>query len=147
MLWIIGMCSDEKKKLVLCACKCARLSLKYVPEREHRPHKAIKTAENWAQNQGATINDVGLAMVAAIATTKGTHSVSATYAAYAAAAPATIASSGTILAPPTATALAAYGAAAHAGGAAAHGGVYGAREEILNQCAGIVREFYPDYEF
>src|ERR1035437_2936461 len=50
MLWLLGQLSGEKesadrKRLVLCACACARTVLKYVPASEGRPLVAIETAE------------------------------------------------------------------------------------------------------
>jgi hypothetical protein len=53
MLWLLGKLSgkpmsDERKKLVLIACQCARLSLKYVKPGETRPLKAIELASAWA---------------------------------------------------------------------------------------------------
>lgn len=64
MLWLLGkQCgkpeSKSRKKLVLAACKCARLSLKYVPKGEKRPLKAIQTAEKWAKGVvGISLSDV-----------------------------------------------------------------------------------------
>nr|MDD5501936.1 hypothetical protein [Candidatus Thermoplasmatota archaeon] len=64
MLWLIGNLSGEigsekRKRLVLTACKCARLALKYVPKDELRPLKAIEVAEQWARGEGnITLDDV-----------------------------------------------------------------------------------------
>ena len=62
MLWLIGRRIKnlkQRKVLVLCACQCARLSLKYVKKGEKRPRQAIETAEKWANNEkGITIEDV-----------------------------------------------------------------------------------------
>ena len=69
MLWLIGKQIkniEERKKLVLCACKCARLSLKYVKKCENRPEEAIKKAEKWAKDF-ASLNDVRAAADAAYA--------------------------------------------------------------------------------
>jgi hypothetical protein len=71
MLWLVGKLSggpggDKRKKLVLAACQCARLSLKYVKEGEERPLKAIETAEGWAKGEaGITLDDVKNAAYAA----------------------------------------------------------------------------------
>ena len=123
MLWLIGKLSGEagnekRKKLVLTACQCARLSLKYVPEDEKRPLIAIETAEKWAKDE-AKIKDVRAAAYAAYA------------AAYAAAAAADAA----------ADAYAAYAAAYAADAAAAAD-----RKEILAKCADIVRKEYPNID-
>ena len=83
LLWYAGkMCgppdSKSRKKLVLCACKCARLSLKYVSNDEKRPLIAIQTAEKWAKGVGSvSIEDVRTAGTAAYA------AAAAAYAAYA----------------------------------------------------------------
>ena len=54
MLWLIARTQHDRKQLVLAACACARLSLKYVPAGEDRPRIAIETAEKWARDEGAT---------------------------------------------------------------------------------------------
>ena len=84
MLWLLGRLSGKpgskkRKRLVLCACECARLSLKYVPKGEDRPRKAIETAEAWARGEGPTIEDVRAAGYAA-----ADAGYAAAYAAYAA---------------------------------------------------------------
>ena len=71
MLWLIGRLSgraeDEKRKqLVLTVCKCARLSLKYVPAGELRPLRAIEAAEKWVKGE-ATLKEVKAAANAAYA--------------------------------------------------------------------------------
>ena len=120
MLWILGKQSGKpgtksRKKLVLTACKCARLSLKYVTKGDKRPLKAIQTAEKYAKGiDGVTLQDVRAAADAAY--------VAAAYAAYAAAA--------------YAAAAAAYADAADAAAAAA-------REKTLKKCADIVKKDYP----
>ena len=64
MLWLLGEQSGKpetksRKKLVLTACKCARLSLKHVPKYEKRPLMAIQTAEKYAKGvKGITLQDV-----------------------------------------------------------------------------------------
>ena len=61
MLWLLAQGtkqgSEHHKRLVLCACACARLSLEYVPIGEERPRKAIEAAERWARGE-ATIEEV-----------------------------------------------------------------------------------------
>ena len=52
MLWLIwALCktADDRKALVLAACACARLALKYIPKHELRPLRAIETAEAWGR--------------------------------------------------------------------------------------------------
>ena len=56
MLWLLGeqaggSRSKSFKKLVITTCKCARLSLKYIPKKEKRPLAAIQTAEKWARGE------------------------------------------------------------------------------------------------
>jgi len=64
ILWLIGKQagkpeSKSRKKLVLTACKCARLALKHVPKNEKRPLKAIQTAEKWAKgDNNISLQDV-----------------------------------------------------------------------------------------
>ena len=71
MLWLVGKLSgepggDARKKLVLTACQCARLSLKYVKAGESRPLKAIEAAEKWANgNTSISLEDVRKAVAAA----------------------------------------------------------------------------------
>ena len=60
MLWIAGKQVDKnknRKEVVLCACKCARRALKYLPKDEKRPLKAIQMAEKWAKGK-TTIEEV-----------------------------------------------------------------------------------------
>ena len=128
MLWLLGKQVGEpgtksRKKLVLTACKCARLSLKYIPEDEKRPIKAIQTAEKYARGvKGITLQDVRSAAAADAAD-------AAAYAAHAAA----------------------YADAADAAAYAAHAAAYAyaaaaaaaARKNALKECANIVRKDYP----
>ena len=130
MLWLAGRLSgnpgsDSRKKLVLAACACARLSLKYAKKGELRPLHAIETAEKWANGDTAiTLGDVRKSADAAAA---------AAYAAYAAA-----------YAAYAAYAADAADAAAYATYAATYAAAAGAaRTETLKQCADIVRGFYP----
>ena len=66
LLWLLGRIKVDRKRLVLCCCECARLSLKHVPENENRPRIAIETAEKWAKG-GASIEEVRAAADAAAA--------------------------------------------------------------------------------
>ena len=64
MLWLLGKQAGEpesksRKKIVLAACECARLSLKHIPKTEKRPLEAIQTAEKWAKGIGGiSLQDV-----------------------------------------------------------------------------------------
>ncbi len=71
MLWVAGRLSEDansasRKKLVLAACKCARLALPYVRPGETRPRAAIDLTERWANgDQSVTLEMVGGAARAA----------------------------------------------------------------------------------
>ena len=122
MLWLLGKLSGEsggkkREKLVLACCKCARLSLKYVPKGEKRPLVAIQTAEKWVRGE-ATIKEVKTAAYA-----PSGPADAAAYAAYAA------------------YVADAADAAAFAADAAAYAA---AREKTLARCADIVRKHYPN---
>ena len=65
MLWLCvkGMGQEgwpTHPQIVLIACDCAELSLKYVKEGEKRPKAAIETARRWARGK-ATIEEIGVA--------------------------------------------------------------------------------------
>jgi hypothetical protein len=67
LLWVaarFGLTPERHKKIVLAACEIARMVLKYIPEGENRPLRAIKAAEAWATGDG-TIEDVRVAAYAA----------------------------------------------------------------------------------
>ena len=71
MLWLLGRLSgppdsESRKHVVLIACKCARLSLKYIPKDEKRPLEAIQTTEKYS-NGKATFEEVKKAFAAATA--------------------------------------------------------------------------------
>jgi len=56
MLWLLEQMEGEKgwldeKKIMLLGCWCTRRALKYVPEGETRPLKAIETKEKWAKGE------------------------------------------------------------------------------------------------
>lgn len=57
MLWYAAKVNYDIKQIVLAACACARLSLKYLPKDELRPLEAIETAEAWCRDE-ATIDEV-----------------------------------------------------------------------------------------
>ena len=130
MLWLIGKTiagepmSDERKPLVLAACDCAELALKYVSKNEDRPKKAIDTARKWA-NSDDSISEQDLRAAAAA------YAAYAAYAVYAAAA----ADAANATAAAVYAADAAYDADANAADA---------RKETLKQCADIVRKYYHE---
>ena len=73
LLWIAGRLSGKpgskaRRRLVICACECARLALPYATAGEMRPLKAIETAEAWARGKaGVTLEQVRHAAYAAYA--------------------------------------------------------------------------------
>jgi hypothetical protein len=151
MMWILGKLSgepgsDARKKLVLCACECARLALPHVKAGELRPLKAIETAEAWARGE-ASLDDVREARKAAYAA--DAYADAAAYAAYAAdaaayAAYAAYAADAAAAAAYAADAAAAAAYAAYAADAAAYAAAaYAARSKALATCAEIVRRHYP----
>lgn len=50
MIWYAGHTGVDQKLIVLAACACARIALKYVPTGESRPLEAIKASEKWADD-------------------------------------------------------------------------------------------------
>lgn len=138
MLWLAGKQSgepgtDKRRKLVLCACDCARLSLKHVPENEKRPLRAIETAEAWARKEtGVSLDDVKVAADVDYAT-------AITYTTDAAAG----AEDAADYAVDAVDAVDATNAAAGAADAAADAAGAAARRETLKKCADIARKHYP----
>jgi len=136
MLWLLGKLSGpseskSRKKLVLTTCKCARLSLKYIPKKEKRPLVAIETAEKWARGE-ETLGNVKLAADAAYAAADAADA--AAYASYAeAAAHAAYADA----------ADAAYAAAYAADASYADAADAAEREKTLKQLSVIVKKMYP----
>ena len=133
MLWLVGKTSGKpmsvkRKNLVLCACECARLALKYVPKGEDRPLKCIETAESWARGE-VSYDDLVEARRAAYDATASASASFASYASYAAS-----------YAAYEAAAYAAYAASA-AYDAAAYDAAYVTK--TLKECADIVRKHYP----
>jgi len=135
MLWLLGRLSGRpesasRKRLVLTACQCVRLSLGYVTKGELRPLRAIEIAEAWAKGEGnITLADVrNAAHVADVADV----AADAAYVAYA---------------PDYAAAYAAAYVAAYAAHAAAHAADYDAAYDAglktLAKCADIARQYYP----
>ena len=71
LLWLCGKMADKpnwptRKEVVLAACDCAKLALKYVPKGEERPRKCLETVRAWAAGN-ATIHEVRTARAAAYA--------------------------------------------------------------------------------
>src|SRR3990172_9939715 len=55
LLWLLAVKEADHRKIVLAACQCARLALRFVPPGEDRPLRAIEAAEKWAESPiGAT---------------------------------------------------------------------------------------------
>lgn len=67
MLWLLWQLDVDRKRLVLAACGCARLSLHLAPDGDDRPRIAIETAEAWARGDGPTLDDVRRSASAAFA--------------------------------------------------------------------------------
>ena len=128
MLWLLGRTKADHKKLVLVNCKIARTVLRYVPEDEKRPLRAIKTAEAWVKGK-ATLEEVKKSAYASNAAVYvAADDADAAFAAanaYAAAAYAADASYNT-----------AYYAASYANAA------YNTAKSLLNS-ANIIRELFP----
>ena len=148
MLWLLDKQagkpeSKNRKKLVLAACRCARLSLKHIPKNEKRPLKAIQAAEKWAKGvSGVSLQDV-----------KDAAAYAADAAAYAArvAAYAADAAAGAAACAAYAAAYAADAAAYTVGvaGYTAHAAAFAvgdadARVKTLKKCAGVVYKYYPE---
>ena len=62
LLWLCGKMADKpnwptRKEVVLAACDCAELALKYVPEGEEHPRKCIEATRAWASGN-ATLDEV-----------------------------------------------------------------------------------------
>jgi hypothetical protein len=135
MLWLAGKTSGEpmseqRKRVVLAACACARLALPHVRAGEERPLRAIELAERWARGEA----DVSRQEMRAADAADAAYAAAA-YAAYAACGAA--AAYAAYAAAYAADAAYAYGAAADAADAAY------ARKKILRECADLVRRHYP----
>jgi len=136
LLWILGYTckpnSAQHKRLVLAACKCARLSLRHVPKGENRPLAAIRTAERWSAGM-ATIEEVRDAVAdaynAAADAYNAASSAAAARPANAAALAAAFAADATVNATANVTLAAAFAA--------------DTRVKTLRRCAIIVRKHFP----
>lgn len=137
MLWIACRTCGKQgsaahRRVVLTACACARLTLKYIPVGEDRPRKAIETAEAWARRRkGVTLDNV---RAAADDATDAADAANAYV--YAAA----ISTYAAIYATYAAIIYASYAAHAAAYAAAAYDAE---RTDMLKQCAAIVRKYIP----
>ena len=139
MLWLLGKLSGppqskSRKKLVFTSCKCARLAWPYVQE-ENRPvvKRCLETAESWAQDKGATLEEVIAVANDAYISAKAAK---AAYAAWAANAAAEAARAVT-------HPLYAAWAAAYVAYATAYAAALATQEKILKKCAEIVYGDYP----
>ena len=143
MLWLAGKTagkpkSVKRKKLVLCACECARLALKYVPKGEDRPLKCIETAEAWARGEASYDDLVEARRATAAYAYASAYASAASFASFASYAS-------------YAASYAAYEAASYAAYAAYEAASYAAYEaaddayvtKTLKECADIVRKHYP----
>jgi len=126
MLWLLAQREVKRERLVIAACKCARLVLKHATD--PRVETCIVTTEKWARGK-ATIQEVRDAASAANAA--AAHAVGA-------AACAAAAANAAVAANASAAAANAVGAVAHAAAEEA------AWVETMKKCANIVREEFPN---
>ena len=128
--WMLWYCARVFKtftpEMRLAACGCARTALKYVPEGEDRPLKAIETAERFARGE-ATDGERAAAAAAAADVAADVAWVAADVAAAAAAAAAAVAAA----------------VAAAAAAAAAADAAWVASDAAAKEMADIVREHIP----
>lgn len=66
LLWYAAKVGRDPKLVVQATCLCAREALQYVPAGEHRPLRAIETAEAWCRGE-ATSEEIQKAARAAYA--------------------------------------------------------------------------------
>jgi len=150
MLYQLGHARGvDRRQLVLAACECARLALRYVLAGEHRPRIAIETAEAWCRGEATTeqlrqareaANCVGTAVAALAATA----AVDAAYAdaAYADAAAAAYAYATAADYAAASAAAAAYASASAAAAAANLDDADASRLRSLEAMADIVRKHF-----
>jgi hypothetical protein len=119
LLWIAARLGVDRRLVVLAACDCARLSLHWIPDGEHRPRLAVEAAERWARGE-AEIEEVRAAAYAAACAADAAAAADAcAYAAYAA------------------------DACAYAADAACVAAAADARAATLRTCADLVRARIP----
>ena len=142
LLWVSAKIDVPRPLVVLAACGCARLALRYVPEGEDRLRVAIETAEAWARGgpDAPSLDAVRDTADAANAANAAAYYAAADAATYAANAAAYYAANAAAYAPADVVATAAADAAANAVNARPRGA---ARRETLKTCADIVRRNIP----
>jgi hypothetical protein len=158
LLWLAARAGVQRQQVVLAACACARLALKYVKPGEDRPLRAIEAAEGWARGEpGFTLERVRAAAAAyayayaadaadaadAAAAYAAAAAAAYAYAADAAAADAADAADAAAADAAAAAAYAADAAAAYAADAAAAADAADARSRMQADCATKVRELLP----
>ena len=162
MLWLLGKRinktgSQQHRRLVRIACKCARLALPCVPDDDLQPLRAIELTERWAAGGAVsqeTLRDVAEAVAdAACAAAYAANATNAAYAAWAVAdaACAAYAADAAINAANAAWAAANATNAAYAADAAINAAyAAGAHDSntldvkgAIRRCANIVREEVP----
>ena len=85
LLWLCSRLGCRRELMTLVAVSCAWPALRYVPEGEERPRRALETTVAWCYGR-ATLIDVQVAAYATYAAGHATYAAAhATYAAYAAA--------------------------------------------------------------
>jgi len=136
LLWVAGRLDVDRRKIVMAACRCARLVLHLAAGPE--AGVAVLTAERWCRGE-ATVPEVRAAADAAAAA-YAAAAADAADAAYAAAAAAAYAAA-YAAADAAAAAAAAYAAADAAAAAAAYAAA--ARQATHRHCAARVREVIP----
>jgi hypothetical protein len=67
LLWIAAKMkgNNTRQQIVLAACDCARLALRFVPAGELRPLQAIEAAERWANDPTEKNREIARAAAAA----------------------------------------------------------------------------------
>ncbi|KKN72306.1 hypothetical protein LCGC14_0412570 [marine sediment metagenome] len=144
--WMLWYCTRVFKtftpEMRLAACGCARTALKYVPEGEDRPLRAIETAERFARGEATDGERAAAAWDAAAAATAAA-AADAAWDAAAAAAAAAAADAAWDAAAAVAAAAAAAAAADAAWDAAAAAAAAAAADAAAKEMADIVREHIP----
>jgi hypothetical protein len=142
LLWWAGH-TVPRQELVLAACDCAELALRFVPEREQRPRLAIETARRWARSE-ATVEEVTAAYAAAYAADAAAYAArAADAAAYAAARAADAAAYAAKAAAYAAKAAYAAARAADAAAYAAKAAYAAARAAEVQMCQ-LIRTRWPE---
>jgi hypothetical protein len=144
LLWYAARAEVDRRLIVRAACACARTALRYVPEGETRPLRAIEAAEAWTRGE-VTIDEVrsaAYAARAAAATTTTSYAYTAAYAAYAAYAADAVFAADAVSAATRAADAAAFAADAVAYASAAASAA-AARAASLREMAVLVRETLP----